>query len=229
MIVETASDGLQTRSTEPMYAVRHFAQLDHDVMRSYVADHPFAALVTNTSDGPNVEHLPMELDADSGSEGRLLGHVARSNPLWRAFESGPALAIFSAHDTYVSPDWYASKAADPRVVPTWNYAAVHVAGTLRFFHDADRIRALLARLTNHHEAGRATPWSISDAPAEFIDQLAGAVVGVELEIERMIGKWKLSQNRATEDRAGVIAGLRREAGPGALRVADLMEAQMDDD
>jgi len=206
-----------------MYTVRHFAEEDDAVMRSYIAEHPFATLVINTPEGPNVEHIPMEFETTSEGAARLLGHVARSNPLWRAFESGPALAVFNAHDAYVSPDWYATKATDPRVVPTWNYAAVHVSGTLRFFHDAHRIRALLAGLTNRFESARPTPWQISDAPPEFVDQLAAAVVGVGLEVDRIVGKWKMSQNRSVEDRLGVIAGLRREGGPGETAVAELME------
>jgi transcriptional regulator len=172
-----------------------------------------------------VDHIPLEFDAGSGSEGRLLGHIARSNPLWREFESGPGLAVFSAHHAYVSPDWYVSRAADPRVVPTWNYAAVHVSGTLRFFHDADRIQELLARMTDRFESSRSTPWRIADAPAEHIGRLVGAVVGLELQIDSMIGKWKMSQNRPPEDREGVMAGLRREGGADGAALADLMASQ----
>lgn len=208
-----------------MYVVRHFAQENVSVMRAYLAEHPLAALVVNTADGPSVDHLPLEFDASSSPEGHLLGHIARSNPLWRAFESAPGLAVFSGHQAYVSPDWYESKTLDPRVVPTWNYAAVHVSGTLRFFHDADRKADLLARLTRRFESTRPRPWHITDAPSDHIEKLVGAVVGVELEINRMVGKWKLSQNRPREDRDGVMAGLRREGGAGAAALADLMALQ----
>jgi transcriptional regulator len=208
-----------------MYVVQHFAQKSVPVMCAYLAENPFAALVVNTPNGPTVDHIPLEFDAGSGSEGRLLGHIARSNPLWREFESGPGLAVFSAHHAYVSPDWYVSRAADPRVVPTWNYAAVHVSGTLRFFHDADRIQELLARMTDRFESSRSTPWRIADAPAEHIGRLVGAVVGLELQIDSMIGKWKMSQNRPPEDREGVMAGLRREGGADGAALADLMASQ----
>lgn len=208
-----------------MYAVQHFAQQDVSVMRAYLVEHPFAALVVSTVDGPSVDHIPLEFDATSGSNGRLVGHIARSNPLWRQFEPSPALAVFCAHHGYVSPDWYVSKAIDPRVVPTWNYAAVHVSGTLRFFHDADRIKELLVRLTDRFESARPTPWRMRDAPAEFVERLVGGVVGVELQIDRMQGKWKLSQNRPREDRDGVMAGLRREGGGDGAALADLMAMQ----
>lgn len=206
-----------------MYEVEHFAQRESSVLRAYLVEHPFAALVVATSEGPSVHHLPMEFEASSDSKGRLMGHVARANPLWRDFDSGPALAIFSAHQAYVSPDWYASKAADPRVVPTWNYAAVHVSGRLSFFHDPERISSLLTRLTDRFESQRMRPWRMSDAPREFIQKMIGGVVGFELEIECMKGKWKLSQNRNAEDRAGVRDGLRREGGDGGAALAELME------
>jgi transcriptional regulator len=208
-----------------MVAVQHFAQKSVSVMRAYMTENPFAALVVNTTHGPTVDHIPLEFDAGSSSEGRLLGHVARSNPLWREFESGPGLAVFSAHHAYISPDWYASRAADPRVVPTWNYAAVHVSGTLRFFHGADRIQKLLERMTDRFESARPTPWRMTDSPAEYLARLVGGVVGIELEIDSMVGKWKLSQNRPPEDRDGVMAGLRREAGANGAALADLMAKQ----
>lgn len=199
-----------------MYVVSHFAEENSSVLRAYLVEHPFAALAVKPVEGLSVDHLPLEFDASPVPEGRLLGHVARSNPLWREFESGPALAIFSAHQAYVSPDWYESKAVDPRVVPTWNYAAVHVSGTLRFFHDVDRIVDLLARMTERFESVRPNPWQMTDVPADHIRKLVGAVVGVELAIDRIVGKWKLSQNRSREDRDGVMTGLRLEGGGRAV-------------
>lgn len=208
-----------------MYRVDHFVQADEKLLRAYLIEHPFAALVVTTPEGPSVDHLPMEFDPSLGSRGRLLGHIARANPLWRLFASAPvsALAVFNAHHAYVSPDWYASKLDDPRVVPTWNYAAVHVTGRLSFFHDADRIGALLARLTERFESQRTSPWQLTDAPAEFIEKMIAGVVGFEVEIESMIGKWKLSQNRSTRDQHGVVEGLRREGGTGGKALADLMD------
>jgi transcriptional regulator len=224
-----------------MYAVDHFAQTDSKVLRAYLTEHPFATLFVATPEGPSADHLPMEFDPSFGSQGRLVGHVARANPLWRHFTSAPesapgpisvstpasttptALAVFSAHHAYVSPDWYASKRADPRVVPTWNYAAVHVSGRLSFFHDAERIGELLARLTERFESPRPSPWQLTDAPDEFIEKMISGVVGFELEIESLVGKWKLSQNRSQSDQEGVREGLRREGGVAGKAIADLME------
>jgi transcriptional regulator len=214
-----------------MYEVEHFAQMDERVLHAYLVEHPFATLVVGTREGLSADHLPMEFDPSFGSKGRLLGHIAKANPLWRTFESASslsspvssALAIFSAHEGYVSPAWYVSKAADPRVVPTWNYAAVHVSGRLSFFHDADRIGSLLTRLTERFESKRTQPWRVPDAPTDFIEKMIGGVVGFELEIERLSGKWKLSQNRSDQDQQGVRDGMRREAGAGGAALADLME------
>ena len=206
-----------------MYEVEHFAQSDNSTLASYMDENPFGALVVCTPEGPSVDHLPMEFDPTLGSHGRLLGHIARSNPLGQRFPSGPALAIFSAHHGYVSPDWYASKADDPRVVPTWNYAAVHVSGSLSFFEEPKRIHSLLNRLTERFEAARDTPWKTADAPPEFIEKMLRGIVGFELSIERIVGKWKLSQNRSEADQQGVCEGLRREGGPAGAVLADLME------
>ncbi len=208
-----------------MYEVEHFVQTDSRLLHGYLAANPFAALVVATTDGLSADHLPMEFDPSFGSMGRLQGHVARANPLWRGSDSAAssALAIFSAHHGYISPAWYATKRDDPRVVPTWNYAAVHVTGRLSFFHDGQRISEMLARLTERFEAERAEPWRASDAPDEFIKKMIAGVVGFELVIEKMIGKWKLSQNRSAEDQKGVRGGLRREAGAGGAELADLME------
>lgn len=207
-----------------MYQVDPFAQTDAGVLRAYLIEYPFAALVVSTPEGPSVDHLPMEFDPSCGSQGQLLGHIARANPLWRRCASAPvsALAVFNAHQAYVSPDWYATKRDDPRVVPTWNYAAVHITGRLSFFHEAERIAALLARLTERFESQRKSPWRLTDAPNEFIDKMIAGVVGFELEIEEMIGKWKLSQNRSTRDQQGVVEGLKREGGAVGKALADLM-------
>jgi transcriptional regulator len=205
-----------------MYEASVFLETDSAVLRAYVEAHPFAVLAVGTAAGPSVDHLPMLLEGDPSAHGRLIGHVARGNPLWERFEAGPALAVFSGHQAYVSPDWYPTKAKDPRVVPTWNYVAVHVEGELRFFHDEERILDVVSRLTERFESDRPSPWKVDDAPADFVRGLARGVVGLELRIERMVGKYKLSQNRPAEDRAGVVAGLRREADPVGLGLAELM-------
>lgn len=205
-----------------MYEASVFLEPDPAVLRAYVEAHPFAVLAVETGSGPAVDHLPLLHEPGPGPGGRLIGHVARANPLWRRFESGPALAVFSAHHAYVSPDWYPTKASDPRVVPTWNYATVHAAGTLRFFHDPDRLLEVVSRLTERFESERVHPWRVGDAPEDFVRQLVRGVVGLELEVERMVGKYKLSQNRPAEDRAGVVDGLRREGDAGGRALAELM-------
>jgi transcriptional regulator len=207
-----------------MYRVQAFDVEDESVLRDHVAEHPFASLVINTDDGPSVEHLPLELDGSIGARGALLGHVSRANPVWQKGDELRALAVFVGPETYVSPAWYATKETDPRVVPTWNYAAVHVSGTLRFFHDASRLHDLLTRLTERFESTRSDPWHVSDAPADFVERMIRGVVGLELEIDGMQGKWKMSQNRPFADRAGVIEGLRRERGESGAAVADVMAA-----
>ena len=206
-----------------MYRVEHFAQTSSEVLHDYIIEHPFAALVVSTDRGPLVNHVPMEFDSAFGEKGRLIGHVARANPLWQTQASGSSMAVFCDDHAYVSPDWYESKREDPRVVPTWNYAAVHVIGRLTFFQDADRLADLLARLTDRFESNRPTPWKIRDAPRDFVEKMIRGVVGFELEIEQIEGKWKLSQNRSPQDQEGVRAGLRREGGAAGAALADLMD------
>ena len=210
-----------------MYEVDPFMQKDEVTLRTYIAKNPFSTLIADTGDEMCVDHIPLEFDDSVGSTGRLIGHIAKSNPLWRNAESARedsifARAIFCGHQAYVSPDWYPSKLAEPRVVPTWNYAAVHVSGRLRFSHDPDLIRSILDRLTDRFESVRPRPWRVDDAPKDFLTKMVSGVVGIELEIESMIGKWKLSQNRSQEDRAGVRDGLRNEAGAMGEGLADLM-------
>src|SRR5437868_1591769 len=151
-----------------MYQPSHFKEENADTLARCIHDHPFATLVVTGADGPVANHLPMLLDTEAN---KLVGHVARANPLWRDYAAGaPALAIFSGPQGYVSPSWYASKRETGKVVPTWNYAVVHEHGTLSFIDDTDWLRAFVARLTHRFEAGREAPWSIDDAPADFVQQ-----------------------------------------------------------
>jgi transcriptional regulator len=167
----------------------------------------------------------MLLDPTPAPLGTLRCHVARANTQWRDFKPEvPALVIFGGPQAYVSPGWYATKQETGKVVPTWNYAIVHAYGTLRIFEDADSLRALVRALTDRHEAGRTPPWNIDDAPAEFIDRQLKGIVGFEMPISRLEGKWKLSQNRPVQDRAGVISGLRELGDESSAAMADLMAA-----
>jgi transcriptional regulator len=206
-----------------MYLPNHFAETRPEVLRALMQTQPFATVVTHGADGLTADHVPLELDDAAPPLGTLIGHVARSNPLWRGLGDGvPALAIFHGPQAYVSPAWYASKREHGKVVPTWNYIVVHASGRLRAVEDRVWLRALVERLTARHEQGRPDPWQVSDAPAEFIDAMLGGIVGIELRIERLEGKWKLSQNRPPADVAGVIDALSSSDDPAARAVGNRM-------
>jgi transcriptional regulator len=167
---------------------------------------PLATLVIATPDGPTADLIPLEYVAEGGAHGTLRGHVARANPLWK-HAGVQALAVFTGPDAYVSPNWYPSKREHGKVVPTWNYTMVQARGALRAVDDAPWLRALLGRLTDHHEAAQARPWSVNDAPEDFVQQTLRAIVGIEIELVSLVGKWKVSQNRSAADRRGVADGL----------------------
>jgi transcriptional regulator len=196
-----------------MYVPDPFREDRPDVMQDAIRRIGFATLVTT---GLEANHLPMLLQ-----DGMLRGHVARANPVWKGGD-GAALAIFLGPHAYVSPGWYPSKAETGKAVPTWNYLTVHARGSIRWIHDADWVHAHVAALSDTHEAGRAKPWAVTDAPAAYIDSLARAIVGFEIAIETLEGKWKLSQNRSAADREGVRDGLARD---GQTDLAGLMGSQ----
>jgi transcriptional regulator len=186
-----------------------------DVLHEAIRNTGLATLVTLMADGLIASHVPMLLDAGPGRYGTLLGHVARPNPQARGSLAGTeALAIFRGPDAYITPSWYETKRRDAKVVPTWNYVTVHAYGTIAFFNDADRLLDVVTRLTNREEGRRAEPWAVTDAPPDFIDGMLKGIIGFAIPITRIEGKWKMSQNRPAEDRAGVVSGLtedRREA------------------
>lgn len=176
----------------------------HDAIRAI----SFGTLLTHANGGFVATHLPFEVDAQPTPNGTLLGHISRANPQWREVGAGiPALAIFQGPHAYVSPSWYPGKREDPRQVPTWDYVAVHAHGTLRTFDDPDRLYELLSRLTMRNEGARAEPWKITDAPADYLREQMRFIVGLELRIEKLEGRYKLSQNRDAADREGARAGL----------------------
>ena len=208
-----------------MYTPPKFRETRLPVLQEAIRQARLSILVTQDQGELEASHVPVWLDPSEGEQGALYGHLARANPQGRRLgRAGTGLMICPGPDAYVTPSWYPSKAETGRVVPTWNYVAVHATGTMEFFADPDRLRALLARLTDRHEAGRPRPWSLADAPADYMaGQLAG-IVGFRLEITRLEGKWKLSQNRAAADRQGVIDGLGQEPDPLAAAIAALMTA-----
>jgi len=213
-----------------MYQPPHFQETRGEVLAALMRAHPFATLVTKAADaacGFGADHLPMEYDPLPAPFGTLRGHVARANPVWRgaagAAGTNQALAIFQGPHAYISPAWYPSKLEAGKAVPTWNYAVVHAHGPLKFFEDRQQLRNLVEKLTDRHEAGRPHPWRVSDAPADYLEQMLKAIVGIEMPLTGLVGKWKLSQNRSAPDRVGVIAGLNAERGVHALEMANLIE------
>ena len=203
-----------------MYLPEHFAEQRVDLLHRLISEHPVGAMVVSTADGLEANHLPFELDAEPAPFGTLRGHVARANPVWHQFTRGvEALVIFHGPQAYISPSWYPSKEMTGEVVPTYNYLAVHGYGEIKIIHEREWLRALVTRLTDRFEANRAAPWRVSDAPAAFIDKQMGAIVGIEIPLTKLIGKWKVSQNRPAADRAGVVAGLSERNDADSLAIA----------
>jgi transcriptional regulator len=197
---------------------------DLATLHAHIAATGLATLVTVGDDGPLVSHLPLLLDPAAGRHGELTGHLARANPQWRTSDlRKPALAIFMGPDAYVSPSWYPAKQEHGRVVPTWNYSTVHARGTLEFFHEPERLAALVTRLTDRYESRFAAPWKVTDAPAGYLQKQLHAIVGFVLKIESLDGKLKLSQNRSLADRRGVVAGLRASERAADQSTADEVE------
>lgn len=209
-----------------MYLPSYFEETRTEELHGLIRAHPLAVLVTRAADGMTADHIPMEVDPAPHPLGTLRGHVARANPVWRqAATDTESLAIFRGPQAYVSPAWYATKRETGKVVPTWNYAVVHAWGRLRFVDDVRWLRALVERLTAVHEAPRPDPWAVSDAPDDWVAVMLRGIVGVEMEITRLAGKWKMSQNRSDADRDGVAAGLERRADPEARAVAARVRGQ----
>ena len=209
-----------------MYIASQFEEQETAALHDLIAANPFGTLVTLGGGGIEANHFPFVLDRTAGEFGTLRTHVARANPVWRGLDAGAeALAIFQGANAYVSPSWYPSKHVHGKAVPTWNYVAVHAYGTMRAVDNPAWLRSFLAQLTEQHEAGRWHPWRIDDAPADFIDQLLTAIVGIEIPLSRLAGKWKVSQNRSESDRQGVAAGLRSVGGEQALAMADAVSRQ----
>ena len=192
-----------------MYTPSHFNEDRLDVLQALVAAHPLGTLVTHSEAGLDADHIPFELAAPTPDApfGTLRAHVARANPLWR-LAGMQVMAVFQGPSAYVSPSLYEEKPLSGKVVPTYNYAVVHAHGMLRAIEDPEWILALLQRLTTHHEASRAAPWAVADAPPDYIATLLRAIVGIEIPLDSLRGKWKLSQNRSPADQA-VVAEMMR--------------------
>ena len=183
---------------------------------------PLANFITATPEGPMATPLPMFLDETEGDKGVLYAHLARPNPQWQAEVIGQGLAVFMGPDAYVTPSWYASKAEHGKVVPTWNYTAVHARGPVEFFDDADRLLDVVSRLTKLHEGTRKAPWAVTDAPEAFVKAQLRGIIGLRLPIATLEGKRKMSQNRTEADRRGVRRGLAESADRGDQAVAEMI-------
>ncbi len=208
-----------------MYRPAHFATDEPAALAALMRAHPLATLVHLQGGALDADPIPLLYDPAPSPEaphGRLRGHVARANPLWRRADGGDVLAIFHGPQAYVTPSWYPSKAATHKVVPTWNYAVVHAHGRLHAVDDAAWLHALVTRLTDTHEAPRVQPWAVSDAPPDYVAQMLRAIVGIEIAVTRLEGKFKLSQNRSAPDRQGVVDGLAAEPTAQAADVARWM-------
>ncbi|SFP10390.1 FMN-binding negative transcriptional regulator [Ectopseudomonas composti] len=197
-----------------MYCPAAFRQDDLPTLHAQIQANGLAIVTSSGAQGLQASHLPLLLAPDEGEFGTLYGHFARANPHWRDLASGAeALVVFSGADAYVHPGWYPAKAEHGKVVPTWNYIAVHAWGRAEVFDEPERLLQLVSRLSDRHEQGRAQPWAVDDAPRDYIESMLRAIVGFALPIRRLEGKWKLSQNRSTRDQAGVRAGLATSANP----------------
>ena len=205
-----------------MYVPPAFREDDLATLHGLMRGAGLATLVTATAEGLVGTPLPLFLVAEEGPFGTLYGHVARANPQWRLPATGEAMALFMGPDAYVTPSWYPSKQEHHRVVPTWNYVALHAYGPAEFFDDAERLLAVVTRLTDQQERPRAEPWAVADAPAEFIRGQLKGIIGLRLPITRLEGKRKMSQNRSEADRRGVAAGLAASDLPAARDAAKLI-------
>ncbi len=207
-----------------MYLPAYFRQDRPEVLHAFMRAHPLATLIVAGADGLTANLVPMEAGAEPAPHGTLRAHVARANPLWRALAQGAAaLAVFQGPQGYVSPGWYPSKAEHAKVVPTWNYALVQARGPVRVIEDAAWLRGQVERLTALHEGAGPQAWRVDDAPADFIDKMLAGIVGLEMTLTSLEGKFKASQNRPEPDRAGVLDGLRRRDATGDAELAEWME------
>jgi transcriptional regulator len=206
-----------------MYQLQHFREDDPAVQHALVRAHPLGLLVTLGDKGLEANLIPFVIDPSAGERGMLLGHLARPNPQWRGFDPGvDVLVVFQGPEGYITPSWYATKAESGKVVPTWNYVVVQVHGRMRVTEDPVWLRSQIESLTRLQEGNRAQPWQVSDAPAGYVEAQIRGIVGLEIEISRIEGKWKVSQNRPPADRPGIVAGLRTG---GQADMADLVEAR----
>ena len=208
-----------------MYVPADFNEPNPDALRELIVQHPFGSLITRGKNGLDANHIPFELMPDDGGLGELHAHVARANPVWQDVADGDeVLVIFRAGDAYISPNWYPSKHVAHRQVPTWNYRVVHAHGRITVRDDEKFVRGVVARLTRTHEASQPVPWKMGDAPKDYIDRMLESIVGLQIEITRLVGKRKLGQNKAEADIRGAGEAL---VADGKLVIGEAMLAEAD--
>jgi transcriptional regulator len=206
-----------------MYQPTHFREDRLDVQHALVRAHPLGLLISTGADGLVANLIPFVIDATAGEHGTLKCHVARANGQWKTLQDrADCLVVFQGAEHYITPSWYASKKEHGKVVPTWNYATVHCWGTAIIRDDPIWVRDQIEALTRQHEGPREAPWAVDDAPEPFIAAQMRGIVGIEIPITRIEGKWKVSQNRPEQDRAGVHVGLGQEGDPNAAPMADMV-------
>jgi transcriptional regulator len=206
-----------------MYTPTHFEESRPEILQALMERYPLAAIVAATATGIEANHIPLIFDPSNGPLGTLKGHIARANSLWRDLEVGAeVLAIFQGASHYISPNWYATKREHGKVVPTWNYTVVHARGRITWVQDPAWLRKFLETLTGRHERRYESPWQVSDAPADYIDQMLTAIVGFEIAIESLTGTWKLSQNRSAADREGIVTALSAATDAASHDMATLV-------
>jgi len=206
-----------------MYTPKYHALTDTAAMRTHIAEHPLGAWVCTAHSQLMANHIPFVLDVQHGGHGRLLGHVSRANPVWRELAGGaPSVVMFMGPHAYITPSWYPTKHQHGRVVPTWNYVTVHAHGMARAIEDTEWILDVINRLTDAQESRRDKPWKVSDAPEAYIEKMLRAVVGIEITIERLEGRLKVSQDEDKQDRLGTVEGLRRTSHAPAQILSGLV-------
>lgn len=206
-----------------MYLPQPFEEARPELLHDLVRSHPFGALVILSGTELSGNHIPFLIRPDEGEKGTLCGHVSRANPVWKQFGGvTEALVMFQGPQSYITPSWYPSKHADGKAVPTWNYAVVHAYGRPSAIEDPHWLLEHVTQLTAVHESGQALPWKVSDAPKDYLDQMLSRIVGIEIPISKLVGKWKVSQNRARPDRLGVAAGLESQGTDRSLAMAELV-------
>ncbi len=206
-----------------MYIPKHFEQTSPDELRSIIRDYPFATLITISDSGLEANHIPFFLNQVNGKD-VLQGHLSKGNPLWKNLKNeSEVLVVFQGPHSYVSPSNYPTKQETGKVVPTWNYIAVHVKGTMKCIHDLSWCMEMINNLTKQHERKQNVPWAVSDAPEEFTKNMVSGIVGIEIDISAMSGKWKVSQNQPERNQLGVVAGLSIIPDTGSQKMADIMK------